>query len=317
MTGKPESLLCRDLFGTLRRIELTYQGEFSSPGSRLVQRLVTGANDVPLVHKSVPRMAGRREPRLYEVLDNEIRAMSRLGQVFGGDYPCELAALVGYNVDVEEPFVLLRAYAGEAAPSAVRGLDEGQRRQLQIGMLRALYFTSVAGVIHGELTLRHLRWNAGHVQLVDFESARPAGNRWQRPEGPGAPACREDVWSAGMIIHELVMGAPMTDPVAQQQNHPERLRSLLDGVFQAPEHRPCPAELLSRMRAPVPPTTFADPEAGLADGRRLFDEAAGRKGATGPSSPKVSPRPPGRGRLRRLLSGPAVLATVAAAVWLT
>lgn len=323
MTATPETVLFRDAFGTLHRVQLTDHGMFISPGSALSQRLVR-ANDVLLVHKSVPRLASQRNQHLYAMLDNEIRAGSRLVQVFHKDYPCELPFLVGYNMDVEEPFVLLRAYAGEAAPDAVRRLDDRQRRMLQIGMLRALYCTSLAGVVHAALTLRHLRWTGAHVQLVDFESARLAADRWRLPAGPGTtpehangrgrPMCADDVWSAGAIIHELVMGAPMTDPMAQQQNHPERLRSLLDGVFQAPEHRPCPADLLRRMHAAVPQVNLADPEAILAEGRRQFEEAGRHKGGTAANPQTAELRQPGRGRLRRLLSGLTVVAAVAAMV---
>src|SRR4051794_4461600 len=136
MEASNEVVRCRDVTGRLRDITLTDQSEFVSPGAALEQRIVL-ANQQRFVRKFVSRPAGRRNPRLYTLLDNEIRAGARLGQFYTDEYPPELAKLVAYNVDVEEPFVLLRAYTGEPAAAGVKGFDDDQRRQFDLSLLRA------------------------------------------------------------------------------------------------------------------------------------------------------------------------------------
>ncbi len=306
-----EEVLCRDLSGALHRVRLADRGEFSSPGSMLHQRLVTGPHDALFLRKYVPIEAGRRNPGLYDLLDNEIRVTAHLTRMTGGRAG-EVPALLGYNVDVEEPFALLRPYIGQPAAEAVRILDQERMRHLQIGVLRALHLTGEAGVVHGALSLDTLRWNGSIAQLVDFESAqltgeprRPAGGPRQSPErhqGAGPADPRDDVWSAGVLIRELVMGPQAIAAPADQSADPERLRERLNEVFHPVEQRPPAAELLRRMRVTAEPLRGADPQFGLADGYRMFDEACHRKGAPPPGPPPAGPGPgPGRRGWRRLL----------------
>lgn len=307
---------CRDLSGALHRVRLSDGGACSSPGSVLSQRLVTGPHEVPFLRKSVPVEAGRRDPRLYDLLDNEIRTLAHLTRVYGGR-AAEVPVLAGYNVDVEEPFVLLRPYAGRPAADVVRALDEDRRRQFQISLLRALQVIGQAGVVHGELSPRTLRWDGSSVQLVDFESARPAGEPRRPGGGPyhsperlagGGPADpRDDVWSAGVLIRELVLGPRALLAPADQSGDPERLRQRLADVFQPVAQRPGPAELLRRMRVAAPDPRPADPRAGLAEGHRMFDEACRRKGGPPPDRPPaaVNPVDSRRRGLKRLFAAKA------------
>lgn len=300
---------CRDLSGALHRVRLTDLGPFSSPASTLHQRLVTGPNDVPFLCKSVPREDGRRDPRRYQVLDNEIRVLAHLTRVFGGRIG-ELPALAGYNVDADEPFALLSRYVGQPAPEVVRVLDQDRKRHFQIGLLRALHLIGEAGVVHGALSLDALRWNGSIVQLVDFESAQMAGEPRrpgtgprqspERRQGSGAADPRDDVWSAGVLIRELVIGPQALAAPADQHADPERLRERLNGVFHPVEHRPPAAELLRRLHVAAPAVPPPDPQDGLADGYRMFDEACRRKtGAPPPGVPPTAAPPPGRGRAPR------------------
>ncbi|MEU4619988.1 hypothetical protein AB0G04_08400 [Actinoplanes sp. NPDC023801] len=308
-----DEVVCRDINGTLQRVRLDDRAACSTPGSMLHQRLVTGPGDVPYLRKSVPAEAGRRNPALYDLLDNEIRAVAQLTRVFGGRSG-EVPSLIGYNVDVDEPFVLLRPYVGRPAPDTVRGLDQDGRRKFQIGLLRALHLTGEAGVVHGALRLEALRWNGTIAQLVDFEWAQRSGDRRRAGSGPrqsperlaghGTADPRDDVWSAGVLIRELVLGGQALTAPADQSNDPVRLRERLHGVFQPVAERPAAAELLRRMHAPAPPVPRPVVTAGLDDGYRMFDDACRRKGGAAHDAADGTPAPAnGRRGLRRLLSG--------------
>ena len=313
-----QKVQCRDLSGTLRRVRLTDRGPYTSPGSMLHLRLVSGANDVPLLRKSVPPDAGRRDPRLYAFLDNEIRVIAHLNRVLGANVP-EVPVLAGYNVDVEEPFALLLPYLGNHARQAVREIDEAEQRRFRIGMLRALHLIGSAGVVHGAVSLDSLRWSGTAAQLVDFEWAQRAGEpRWsgngrhQPPErlrGVGAADPRDDVYSAGMLIREIVLGTPAAENPTEPGADPERLRSQLDGAFGPVEQRPPAAELLARMRVAAPQVRLANPEAALAEGHRLFDAASRRKGAPDGRAARPAAPPPRRG-WRRLLFTLAIVASL-------
>jgi hypothetical protein len=306
---------CRNVRGALLEIELTDRGEFVTPGSLLEQGLVVAANQQVFVRKWVSPMAGRHEPWRYDLLDNEIRAGARLGQVFGDRYPQGLARLAAYNVDADEPFVLLYRYFGEPALEIANRLDEEQRRQFQVGLLHAVEATTAAGVVHGALTLDAVRWDGRRVQIVDFELAERVGERRRRstsaarsPEqaaGAGVVDARDDLWGAGQIIRTLYMGEPVTGPSADRDGEPERLRALLDPIFRNPlEVRPHPADLLNISRAPRQHLAAVDPERGLTAGREQFDRQCAAKRR--PAQRDVPPRR-ARSGIRGLLPFLAVL----------
>jgi hypothetical protein len=298
----------------LREIELTDRSEFVSPGSVLQQRLVVAKNQL-YVRKFVSRAAGSRNPHLYDLLDNEIRAGTRLAQVFPYTYPPQLAHLVAYNMDAEEPFVLLTAYSGEPAASPVSRFDDAQRRAFQIGLLRALQLTAAAGVVHGAVTMDAVRWDNGSLQLVDFESAERVGEPRRRGrsspvrspeqlEGTGVVDIHDDMWAAGLLIRGLYLGPLMDGSPPDRSHDPERLRALLGPVFDNPvERRPDPTALLGKLRADSRLPALTDPEAGLAEGRVLFEQISRAKGGPGaPETPDTrdSVAQPGR-RPRRML----------------
>ncbi|ONI84543.1 hypothetical protein ALI22I_28735 [Saccharothrix sp. ALI-22-I] len=297
-----EVVRCRYVTGVLAEIEVEDLNEFVTPGAALEQRLVK-VNGRLYVRKYVSRAAGSRNPRLYDLLHNEIRAGTRLGQVFPERYPAELAQLVAYNVDAEEPFVLLREYVGAPASPQITRFDDTQRRRFESGLLRALQLTAQAGVVHGAVTVDSVRWDDGHVQLVDFESAERVGeprrggaSGARSPEqaaGTGVVDERDDLWGAALLIRGLHIGGTRQD----RSRDPQRLRELLDPVFDNPvDRRPTAADLLGRMHADnhVPPSV--DPDARFADGRALFERVCARK--RGPTvsaneSPPAAPTPPG------------------------
>jgi hypothetical protein len=321
---RTEVVLCRDVHGTLREIQLVDRGAFVTPGSALQQRLVV-ANDQRLVRKFVSRTAGSRNPRLYDLLDNEVRAGARLGQVYADSYPADLPRLVAYNMDAEEPFVLLRSYPGLPAADQVKRFDDAERRQFQIGLLRALQLTAAAGVVHGAVDLTTVRWADGRLQLVDFESAErvgeprraESGSRVRSPEqskGLGEVDVRDDLWAAGLLIRTLYTGAAANGSAPDRSHDPERLRTLLDSVFDNPlGQRPSPADLLARIRADHRMQSPGDPAAGLAEGRRLFEQISkdkrGPVAAETPSARRTTPAGPRR-RMLPFLAAVAVIAAV-------
>lgn len=286
-----EVVRCRNVAGKLLEITLIDRSEFISPGSVLDQRHVT-VNDRLFVRKYVSRAAGGRNPRYYDLLESEIRAGTRLGQFFADRYPVELACLAAYNMDVEEPFVLLRAYIGEPAANLVNQFHEPERRQFEAGLLRALHFTSTAGVVHGAVTLDAVRWDGRQFQLVDFEwaervgEARRAGSRSpvrspEQREGSGIVDGRDDMWAAGLLFSRLHMATSTDGLPPDIRRAPELLQALFGPVFlpnNPVERWPYPSQLLSKLRVAVPTVPPANSDAAhLMAGRQLFDQASKTK----------------------------------------
>ncbi|MET9225519.1 hypothetical protein [Lentzea sp. NPDC003310] len=283
MTGKTDVVRCRYITGELKEIEIEGHTEFVTPGSVLEQRLVR-VNGKPFVCKYVSRAAGARNPRLYDLLDNEIRAGARLGQSYPDRYPRELAQLVAYNIDAEEPFALLREYSGVPVAGPAARFQDAERKQFERALFRLLRLTSEAGVVHGAVTTDALRWDNGVLQLVDFESServgelrRPGAGAVRSPEqaaATGVVDARDDLWAAALLVRRLHLG-PSVDAQPDRRHDPDRLRGLLDPVLGTTvEHRPTAAELLSRLHGDNHLPSFVDPEARFAQGRELFENVA-------------------------------------------
>ncbi len=325
MATTTRSVRCRTVRGALLAVELTDRAEFVTPGSVLEQRLVVAANQQVFVRKWVSRTRGAREPWRYDLLDNEIRAGTRLGQVLGDRYPPELARLAAYNMDAEEPFVLLHQYLGEPALDVADRLDDTERRNFQVGLLRALQTTAAAGVVHGAVTLAALRWDGRTVQLVDFDLAERAGEPRRRrtsprtaarsPEqlaGTGPVDVRDDLWGAGQLIRTLYLGGTVNGWPPGQGGEPERLRAVLDPIFGNPaEQRPYPADLLRMLRAENRTVPAHDPDDSLTAGRDRFDRhCATKRRPTATRSPADPAPRPGTRVLLPLLATILVVAVV-------
>ncbi|QFZ19634.1 hypothetical protein [Saccharothrix syringae] len=281
----PTRVRCRTVDGTPHVLHLTVVGEAGTTGE-LPARLVSVDGGPPLLQKWVPRTpAGRPGP--LGPLDREIRAVHRFAEVFPPDaYPVELPRLRYYDVDGEDPFVLLDPYRGVPATEALPGLTARDRYRLQVGLLRALHLAGAAGMAHGRVGLDVLRWDAaaGTAQLVDFGHAAPA-------------APHADVRAAGLALWRTAHpGDAAPDPAAADG----ALGTLLAGVFaDPPATPPTPGELLARLREPTGGHA-ADPHARLAADVYAFEAEVRRKRAR-----RVPERGPGRwDRLRRLV-GPA------------
>lgn len=280
-----ETVRCRYVTGKLDEIEIEDLNEFVTPGAALEQRLVKVGGRV-YVRKYVSRAAGARNPRLYDLLDREIRAGTRIAQVYPDRHPPELPHLVAYNIDADEPFVLFLDYTGEPAVSQVSRLDEVQRKRFEHGLLRAVQLASAAHVVHGAVSMDTVRWGNGQLQLVDFESAERVGE--PRHAGRGVTDERDDLWGTGHLIRQLHLGAAPAD----RTRDPQRLRELLDPVFNyPPEQWPTVAHLLVAVRADNHLPLAVNPESGLARGHSLFDRVSDRKRG-GPVAPPPPPPPP-------------------------
>ncbi|MGW3467742.1 hypothetical protein ACWDKQ_04555 [Saccharopolyspora sp. NPDC000995] len=268
---------CRAIDGTPRTIRLAVVGDVGVSGGGLPTRLVSVDDGPQLLQKWVPRADSGGLGRLRP-LDREIRALHRFAWAFPHDsYPPELPRLRYYDVDGDEPFVLVEPYRGEPVEGLLPALGAQHRYRLQVGVLRALHLAAVAGVTHGRVELGTLRWDSGRrtVQLVDFERAAGIGEPRETPDGQRADV-RDDVWDAGLALWRTVhphtgRGAPdlTVDGGA--------LSTLLDGVFvNPPESRPTPADLLTRLREPTESPVFV-PGSALVPGVEAYVDLLRRK----------------------------------------
>ncbi|MGH3992941.1 MAG: hypothetical protein ACRDSN_10825, partial [Pseudonocardiaceae bacterium] len=263
------------------------QRELMLPGSRLSTWEVEGRDGRRLICRRLPAAAGAGAGFADQLLDNEIRAMSRLATRYGrGDYPPELPRLMGYHFDTIEPYVLCVPFRGSCADQGVRNLLSDQRMAFAVGLLRALAQLAAVDLVHGAVGLSTTWWDGSRVQLVNFECAAAIGeprrladhSAWASPDqirGTGRAHPGDDVFSAGLVIYELFTGTrPTGVRPPQVTGRGALLSELLAGVFRPEaQHRPAAAELLGRLsmdgNLPVP----MDVDASLQAGRTRFDKA--------------------------------------------
>lgn len=256
-----DTIRCRAVDGSRRTLRLAEVGPAATAGT-LPARLVAVDGET-LLQKWLPRLENGR-PAPLDALDAEILATHRFAELFPADaYPTELPRLRFYDVDSEDPFVLLTPYRGVPVPEVLAHMTSQDRRLLQTGLLRALHFAGMVGVVHGRIGHDALRWDAAtrSVQLVDFEHA-VVGD------------VRADMWDAGLALwrtehpEHLGSDAPDLDGGA--------LSTLLAGVFVEPASRPTPGELLARLRE-FPQARAVDLAARLHPGVQAFDAEVQRK----------------------------------------
>ncbi|MGQ0777879.1 MAG: hypothetical protein ACT4NY_26295 [Pseudonocardiales bacterium] len=283
----------RNAFGVRDTGEFTIVGDLALPGAVLPARIVVDRTGTRMVQKWVPHQMGKGHPGYFELLDSEIRAGTRLAQVFAGShYPVELPRLIGYDVDGREPFVLLDEYRGQPATQHATRLTQHERHRFQVSLLRALLHTGAAGIVHGGVSLATLRWDGDHLQLVDFEQAAQVGQTQRghstasarSPAGAADPG--DDIWAAGAVIHELTTGRHTNGGRYNLSQDPEALRYLLHDVLaEQPAARPDAAALLGRLRADASVEITPGVDAVLSAGRQAFDEASARKRGWQPEAP--------------------------------
>jgi hypothetical protein len=260
--------------------------ELALPGSTLSTWVVENRDGSQLICRRLPGDTDGDTRQVEKLLDNEIRAMSRLAHRYGhAGYPAELPQLVGYNFDAVDPFVLCAPFRGHCAEQSVRDLLSDQRIAVAVGLLRALAQLAAVNLVHGCVGLATMWWDNRRVQLVNFERAAATGesrrlanhSRWASPDqvlGTGLAHPGDDVFSAGLAIYELFTGiVPVSRHEPDLEASGSLLRELLTGVFlPEAERRPSADELLRRLSAGVDLPTPLDVEAGLRAGRARFEQ---------------------------------------------
>jgi hypothetical protein len=295
----------------VRQVQGEHWGSNGDGGAQI--RLIRlGSGGPTLLQKAVPAAAGQVFPVVYDRLENEIRCGVRLAERYERAYPPELFRLVGYNFDLEVPYVLMEPPRGRPVGDLAGKLLLEEQQRFTASLLRALWLLEEAGVVHDGLHPGAVFWDGTQVQLFEFglsamigEPGREtASGPWAAPERrmPGNAAERgDDVWSAGMIIYYVVTGRL----VSQAAGIPDLdvrggLRRLLDGVFVPTARlRPTAADLLLRARVgAVAPVAEPPVRAGFEEGLEEFDRVRSRK--HGPVRAMASVDPVRRRRRRKV-----------------
>jgi hypothetical protein len=286
--------------------EVAEAGAAPANGSLLAaRRVIHVPTGTKLIRKCVPPALGRQRPEAYDLLENEIRIALRLLRRLGeGGYPAELARIVGYDADAEEPFVLFADYRGAPIGAQAGRMLQAEQRAALGGLFRAIDVLGVAGVVHGDVGPYNVFWDGGGVQLVTFEGAAVAGLDWYAtPRRPpwAAPELRRpnawpwpsaDVWSASLLAYHLVTGRKVDglSDAPDLSTTGDALRHWLRGAFATvPGERPSAAAVLDRLRVPRSAARPGEEyDALFRQGRQRFDEefAARRGDDTLPPPPR-------------------------------
>ncbi|MER6946750.1 hypothetical protein ABT294_22220 [Nonomuraea sp. NPDC000554] len=290
--------------------------EFTSPGGDRVtwevevkpdtdpceRHLTLAAQGARILQRLVPRAEGQRHPYLYDLLENEARTARRLLDRLPGPYPPELPRLIGYSLDIEEPFILLWAYRGEPASAFAGHLLIDEQRAFAASLFRAVRMLSACDVVHRHITPDTVRWDGTGVQLTDLSLATPPGvprrpvgeAPWAAPgqrTGSGTVTHGDDMWSAGMVVYHTAVVGEAADP-------PDLAKvpalQAMAGVFSSSP--PSAADLLARLRADDPMRLApVQHDTALEEGRAAFDRARAAKHKLAPvSDPTPEPPPPPR-----------------------
>ena len=229
----------------------------------------------------------------YDALDREIAIglhLVRGCSAAGRPYPAELSRLVGYDVDVEEPFVLYLPYRGQPVSRFVGRLLLREQRAVETGMFRALGLLAALGVAHRGIGPDTVLWDNEtlQVQAVDFSNAVLSGTKhveavrgaWLHELDAASSDPRVDVWSAGALAFYVATGrrlGPGDDPVAEPAFQSSSLAAEMSRIVSPSlENLPSAAAVLRGIGHPDPwpepnRTTAAAAEL-FAEGGRRFDE---------------------------------------------
>jgi len=307
---QPGTVRCRDVHGTLHTMRLTAVDVFSSPGARLPTRMVSADGGPPLLQKWVARTSSG-EPGPLDPLDREVRAVMRFALVFAKSYPAELPRLRYYDVDGDDPFVLLEPYRGMPVAEVRQQLAARDRYWFQVGLLKALHLAGAAGITHGGVGFDTLRWDAATrtVQLIDFEQAVRVGDPRSGTSDGGPADVRDDVWDAGLTIWRSAHPDHSGREAPDLSSDGGALRALLAGVFvDPPAARPTPEDMLAGLGEPTAlqePTALeiVDPGAPLREGLRTFDATVERTRALRAEEAQVNRPQPWGARFWTTLTG--------------
>lgn len=269
----------RNPLGVLRTADLLLVEDLPPADHGLPARIVEHPRGRWL-QKWVPEYDGDDDPELYDQLDAEVAALAAVWHTFRRRHPQELPKLVGYNVDVAEPFVLLELYRGEPIEK-VGWLEPGQSVALQKRLVTAVQQLAAAGVLHGRISPRSVLWDDAAPQIVNFEHARTVANPDPAMNGRRAAADpARDLCDAAVLIWQVSLGRFAVPSEADLADAPYDVSYALGGMFEGdPEQRPTLDVVLTRLGlSPVEP---AAEDEKLAAGCDVFDELCARKRGPG------------------------------------
>jgi hypothetical protein len=307
----------RDIEGRDVPCDFTVESEeLAPPGWPVSERLLQSTSG-PLPGTSPP-VTGVLQRRLVtpvdanqwreaDLLDNEILIGLRLAHFYGdgAGYPVELSRLVGYYTDdATQPFLLLVPYHGKAAEQLVQSLMLEDEKKFQVSLVRAIRLLEIAGVVHGRISPRTVRWDSAEeaVLLTDFSEASMTGAARrgggevpfasaEQQSGTGSADPRDDVWSVAQVIYNITVRRLPRGPASPRQLHPrlenlqQVLRQALTPTVTAREHA---KELLEKLGGSDPyPLPQAAGDRDFREGQRKFDELLADK------SPQRQQTPPG------------------------
>ncbi|MFI7131118.1 hypothetical protein ACIBQ1_35905 [Nonomuraea sp. NPDC050153] len=259
---------------------VTWQVEVEPDLDPFERRLTLVVQGTKIVQRRVPRAEGRDREHLYELLENEARMGSRLLARLGRAYPVELPRLMGYSLDVEEPFVLLSDHRGEPVTRFSGALLIAEQRALQESLFRAVRILSACDIVHRRIDPGTVRWDGSAVQVTGLAHATLIGSRRLRlgeapyaaPDqraGTGRASTADDLWSAGMVIYRTITGREVAD--RPDLTAAPALQPIHDVFSGRP---PSVLEVLDRLRVPDPMQSIpVDQDLRLEEGRAAFDRA--------------------------------------------
>ncbi|MGW3040178.1 hypothetical protein ACWC9T_09050 [Kitasatospora sp. NPDC001159] len=247
-----------------------------------------------------------------DALDTEAATALRLHRTFGGtEFARLFPVVIGYDLDVAEPFVLYRPPRGNPA-ERLHGLASTQLRTIERDLVDAAALLAELGLVHQGVTPSTVRWDGRSVQLWGLDAVAHTG-RPRTPRGPAPYASpelrdgtghsdpRDALWSTAQVMYRLVTGRP-GDPdrePADLADHRSLAHTMRSSFAARAVDRPTPAALLGLLS---PDRGSATGRAAGGDGltphRAAFDHTVSLKRAAGgdpPGGPGADGRPRGYG----------------------
>ncbi|MFD8781167.1 hypothetical protein [Kitasatospora sp. NPDC059599] len=297
-----------------RRVAAARFGPDPSGPDRGVPRMRNAMLDGTLrcvqVRAAVSDGAGVTEA-VRDALDSEAATALRLHRTFGGTEAARLfPVVIGYDLDVTEPFVLYEPPRGNRA-DRLHSLAGTQLRTIERDLVDAAALLAELGLVHQGLTPSTVRWDGRSVQLWGLDAVahtgRPRTPRGPAPyaspelrEGTGHSDPRDALWSTAQVMYRLVTGRPGDSDrtPADLGDHRSLAHTMRSSFAARAVDRPTPAALLGLLSPDRHATGRTVGGDGLAAHRTAFDHAVSLKRAAGgdpPGGPGADGTPHGPG----------------------
>jgi hypothetical protein len=271
-------------------------------------RAVTAAAGMLLVQHRLPvetvTIAGARE-----ALEREAGAAVAIARAVGdGPHAAAFLPFVGYQLDVDEPFLLYEVPRGRPVADFAGQLPVEEWQRMLRALMVAARVLARAGLAHRDITPASVRWDGTRASLGRPRHAELVGrSRWSAgmspyasPEqraGSGPVDVRDDVWSIAHVAYYVLTGqaAPGSGRPADLERIPALARPLGNAFSAVAADRPTPEEALRLLSCPDPlPSAEPGPDP-LDPGREAFEEVRRSKWngtAALPGAPPGQPRGP-------------------------